>query len=387
MRNIGYLLTGFYFLSSLACGTAWATGLNEAAVPVADQSEPTFNQAVQDALGIVCVKLTGNTEILSGKTVQTLLSRAPQYLASYRYQSSGDPLHPWLLAVEFDSDVLKKAFSDAGISVWSMARPVVLVWVVNQSALISGISNPQMNSVRAEALRLSVPVVFPAGDLDDTLMQGPGVAVMSDDQLRLAMRRYGADAVLAGQVQPDGHAVKWRLVSNEKGLDDQAWRTSEADLTQAFANGFDQAILKASRFAVHSQMASENGRVAAVTLRITGIDALADYAQVMSIVQGLPGVKGVVIEGSAGDELALSVSIRGGREALLKDLQSVASLTRQTEEVSDEGDVLAVVAESPLRYRYGDGTIASEYPSHAEAESAEAPQQGSDFEQETVTTD
>lgn len=303
-------------------GAVPVTGLYEAEVPVPDQSEAARRAGIKEALAAVLVKLTGDSGIAARPELGGLLAQAPQYAQQYRYVQQGPatatpPLHLW---ARFDEAIVEDALRRAGIPVWGRERPTTLVWLA-----VDGPGGPQLagpgqdsayylSSLERHAFRRGLPLLFPLLDLEDAAtLSAADVLAGTPEPLRQASARYPGDAVLAGglrEAQPGQWEANWMALIDGEPV---TWTSQGADAELALRGGLDGM---ADRLAKRYVATALSGDPAAVTLVVSEVYSLDQYARVLEYLGSLTAVRNVQIVQVEPGRVTCEVSALGGAQAL-----------------------------------------------------------------------
>lgn len=308
--------------------TAYAVemhGLATATVPVTDQSDVLRSQAINQALQQVLIKLTGNSQINEDKTLQANIQNAQDYLQQYGYQriKLPDAKQQLALTASFDMSALKKLIVQSGQSIWGNNRPLVLVWLAvrrKQKQQVSQYIVASNGASIAEQIMLydaeirGLPVMLPILDLQD-LQQVTinDIEHINLDALTNASRRYGSDAILIAYINEQGAQQwqgKWSLLVNGQRI---SWTSQQATMDAAIDAGINQvADTLAQRYAVLGLQQDHHN----VSLTITNIKSLDDYAQVVKYLKRLSVVKNLSITALEPDQIVFDLQVLGGQRAL-----------------------------------------------------------------------
>lgn len=301
--------------------------LYAANVAVHDQSAEVRAAALTDALGQVLVKITGTQAVLETAEAKALLQNPARYLQQYRYEAVRpiplDPAMPRLaLHAEFDAAAVERQVRNAGLPLWGRERPLTLVWLAmsdnNERQLLGATSTaPVTAALQRAAVRRGLPLALPAMDKDDaTRVSFMDVWGVYEEPLLAAAERYSPDAVLSGSVFSAGNdlwAGRWTLLRDGQR---QRWEISGATPEMIATMAMDMlAEHYADEFAVHSGGTRDH-----VTLEVSEVSALKDYAAVQSYLASLSTVKDVrlVAVDAAGlrFELDLNGTVRGLEQSI-----------------------------------------------------------------------
>lgn len=274
--------------------------LYSASVPVHDQTADTRAAALTDALGQVLVKITGTQAVLDTTEAKELLKSPARYLQQYRYESIRPvPMNPEMprlaLRAEFDGSALEREVRRARLPLWGRERPLTLVWLAmsdnNERQLVGATSSvPVVDALQRAAARRGLPLQLPAMDTEDaTRVSFMDVWGVFEEPLLSAAERYSPDAILSGSVFDAGNgrwAGRWTLLRDGQR---HRWEISGATSEIVATQAMDMlAEHYAAEFAVQSDAVQDR-----VTLEVTDVSALKDYASVQSYLASLSTVKDV----------------------------------------------------------------------------------------------
>lgn len=267
MRPIFRLLASSLLLLALPVSAAQVSGLYEVRQPVTSQADQERIEAMGLALQHLAVRLTGNPQAGSDERLQALLSNPQALVARYVYEA-GKPLD---LLMSFEPELLSRALSDAGLTLWNPDRPLVLTWWLSNTAagtyLVADTGDAgRADGLRDAARRRGLPLALPLGDLSE---QGLGVRdLLATDGRQLAelSSRYSADVRLAvvERVTATGYKADWVLWLADQVLEGQV----EAAQTPALAD----AVFLAVAEKLSSQFTGEVGSQQTLLLEVDNVD-------------------------------------------------------------------------------------------------------------------
>ncbi len=178
--------------------------VNEAQIPVSDQSQKTQANAVKKALTQVMVKVSGNTEVLQNPGVRAALRTPEAYLRSYRFSYSGNETY---YVAEFDKTKLTELMKREGLPLWGERRPETIVWLATETddneriILDESTPTPVGEMLVHTAKTRGVPVSLPLMDLTDSasisIYDVWGRFVQS---LTASSQRYGVDNIIGARL-------------------------------------------------------------------------------------------------------------------------------------------------------------------------------------------
>lgn len=322
MRSIqAFALAWLLAAAAIApAAAAPAQGLYDASVPVPDQSPRIREQALQQALEAVLVRLTGDRRISANPAALPILSRATALIVGYGYEPAPGGAQGLQLRAQFDPRALEAALHNQGLPVWGPNRFSHLAWIaVRDDGQPRAVLDARGAAARAGALaavaeQRGVLLQFPEMDVSERrsvtfsdLWNGQYTGVAT------SARRYNADQVLVARAGRDGSRwlVRWALLDGVNVVEE--WTSSAlASLDEAFAEGLHQlADRAAQRYAV-----VRSGRAEELVVRIEGVRSLADYGRALNYLRGLNPVRGAQPDRVDGDTATFRVRLEGEADML-----------------------------------------------------------------------
>ncbi len=290
--------------------------LYAAQVPVAGQDSRALASASRDAMSEVLVKVTGSADVLANPTITTALGEARKHVQQYAFVR--DEANPGELSArfEFNGSYITALVADAGAPLWTANRPRVLVWMVvergGERQFVSEHSEPQLAAeLLAAFARRGVPVQLPLFDLaDSTTLTADEVWRLYQPSLLAASRRYEVEDVLAGRAVAlsSGEWVgDWCYLYGGYG-GDRIDRSISAPAPGGFLNDGVAMVAEAmaARYAVAPSSSASDG----LRMSVTGVGSYADYAAIVSWLEGLELIDHANVERLAGDQLELRLQAR-----------------------------------------------------------------------------
>jgi hypothetical protein len=325
VRGVAFALA----LSSLA-GAARAElvqDLYEAEVAVADQSAAELARAARQGLSDVVVKVSGSTQVLSNPTISKALGDARNRVQQYSYHKGPGVPPQTSVKLSFDGAYVTGLVVGAGAPIWTANRPAVLVWLVVEDAagrafLNAATAPALMAAVQGEFARRGVPIQLPTYDAADSAALTPEQAWNLDDPALVpASARYQLRDILVGRVsllEGGGATGEWSFLQG----DNRVRRTSTVASEELFVR--DGAALVAETLAARYAVAASSAG-GKVTLAVSGVTTYADYAAVISWLEGLELVERADVASVRGDTLTLSLKAKAGAA----QLASIIELNRR----------------------------------------------------------
>jgi hypothetical protein len=246
-------------------------------------------RAVQQAMRVVLVRLTGTRDAASDPALAPLIDDAAHYVRLERATTGG------ATQVIFDDLSLRAAVGTSGRSVWNLDRPELEVWL------------PALDEAALDALHAQLATAAQERGLPLRLSAEPPLPDAT--ALLAATRRDGASAALVAQATADSPGQwQWTLVAPQ----------ASGQWVGNAAAGIDGATDEL----VHSTQALEAAPVVAIQCHIAGVAGLGDFSAVLDAVRQAPGVTAAQVQDVDGDTLTLQLSAHGGEAMLARALTS-----------------------------------------------------------------
>lgn len=290
--------------------------LNTAEVPVASQSVEDRQGAMQAAFFQVLTKYSGNEQVQTVPELQIDSAQIEQMLSHYSYQESHtNGALPWLFRATFDEKPIKNLLTQAREPLWGANRPAILLMV---DILASGADEstvmPWWQLAHQWAGRRGLVMLHLLGDMSDqehipSGVHGPIGQASWADFLNYAKSRYQTPVVLRVEVVPQAdqtYQASWSMNYLDKNWQ---WK-SQGAIDTCVQNGVNEA---ANQLANQMAVVPVSRALEHVTVWISGVGGLDNYAKLMRSVRQLSGVEGADM---------LSLNPRG----VLLDIQTLASL-------------------------------------------------------------
>lgn len=291
-------------------------GLYEAIVPVRSQGPEAREPALQQALELVLVRVTGTRTLPPGAL--DLLSRASSFVQGYGYESgTGRELR---LRAQFDARAIEGALRTQGLPVWGANRPAHIAWIAlrddngPRAVLDPAGAAARAPGIMATAEARGLPLQFPGMDATDRqLVTFNELWSGNFTGLEGASNRYNARQVVIGRVGRENGQwlARWTLLSGGGAGED--WISSAPTLELALEVGIhDLADRQAQRFAVQTGSASE------LRLRVAGVESLNDYGRALNYLRGLNPVRSAQVEAAEPGALTFRLLVEGDPELLVR---------------------------------------------------------------------
>jgi hypothetical protein len=292
--GLAWLLCGVLPLSA---GAARAVRVYE--VDVSGQS----TSALQDAMRQALVRATGRRESANDPALASLVEDAPKYVKSYSPGPRGE------MQVIFDRAAVERSIAAAGRSVWDPERPFTLV-----------VLYPAPPRAEGDAARAALEQAAASRGLLISMIPLPIADANGNDLGREALlataRRYGGDEVLIGRADAGAANGQWQ------------WTLYTSFSSESWNGPLTAGIDGTVDLLAPPQGASLAQTEAKVLLEVGGVGNLTDYANVLRMLEAVPGVRGANVAQVSGSTVTFDITARGGSDALDRALAGSARLVR-----------------------------------------------------------
>ncbi|MFJ3369895.1 DUF2066 domain-containing protein [Pseudomonas sp. NPDC086251] len=213
MRLCKFFFVGCLSLVSLASQAETVKNLYQVRQPVSGQSPEIRDQATQEALDTLVLRLTGDPKAAQSPGLAAIRKDPQQIISQYGFDAGP----PEVLKVDFDPASTEQALRRAGLAMWGANRPSILGWWLNDStegSSLVGDGQASATPLRRAAQHRGLPLRLPLADLNEQIVAtAPNLEGTDPAPLRGASERYNADALLAVHAHEEGGQwqANWRL--------------------------------------------------------------------------------------------------------------------------------------------------------------------------------
>lgn len=333
--------------------------LYSAQIPVTDQNSTQRRNAVKTAFLAVIVKVTGNSQLASQRSIVAAANNVQSYIQQYSYEDNPNPKdtqHPFILQIDFTPKAINSFLLQQNLPVWGQDRPLTLFWIVlhdnNQTQLIGADSASNVATlVDQDSDQRGIPAILPMLDLTDLNIVTPNDVIAPFPlTLQHAASRYGSNAMVVLRINKTPNKVnsRWTLMFNDLILN---WYVSGDTVSDVLNQGVNQvADNLAQQYSV-----SESMQQTELEIFITGLHSLTSFADAKNYLESLAPVKSASIDQISGDGVSFKVSLVGS----IADLQRVIGLdhtltttSAQLPQPTDQDEDDTVNMEPKLEYQW-----------------------------------
>ena len=298
---------------------AMSGALDTVDVPVADRSADAMEAALKAGLDEVLVRLSGSRDVLDEPVAQDAAEQLDRWVTRHDYRDNS-------LVAHYDVQGLLGLLSSAGVPVWGLPRPRLLVWLVDQGAGKGDMVSPEhplYAEVEAEAARRGLSLVFPQWDSEDrNALAVADIRGRFDDRLEQASARYPHEMTVAAVLYSGSSAkVSWRILQGRKTL--EQGRLEADDNSAAVARLADElADTLAGRFAVKGNRTEQR-----TLLTVNGVDSLSGWHSLDQNLKGISGMQQAMLIQVSDASLVYALDFSAD-DSQLRDLLELSSSLR-----------------------------------------------------------
>jgi len=338
-----YLILLFIVLP-LKINAIEVVNLYSAEVAVASQSASDRNQALQNALRAIFIKVGGKE--IEHPLINQAIRNYQKYVTQYQYIGKNNHT---LLSVSFDESKVNRLFKDSDLAIWGRLRPQVMVWLIEENGfertIISSTSSSLLpNTINKFSQLRGLPVVMPIMDLNDL-----NAVTLSDvwgrfpQSIAQASARYMAEAAVVIRVSNssllnvEDIALDCPLCeSNSLALDWSLMTDVQNEQTQIFSEQYrgsnrDELLITAlsditeiiyQKYALSTTNSNE------FQIDVANITSLEELIAVTDFISELSAVQSVQLVSAQGDNRRFKLSLIGSPQAFYASLKLSEQLNR-----------------------------------------------------------
>jgi hypothetical protein len=314
------------------------TSLYTAQVPLDQQQPDPRGHAYETALAQVLLRVSGPVLVNDADLFEALFPRPGAYVVQHQ------PGSEETILVSFDGEAIEEVLRSAGQTVWGSERPLTLVWLAvdwgqGQREILGATDarrgNSQSRSINRQRLlrqrilnfaeSRGLPVVFPLLDSEDLAkVSFSDVWGGFDERMIDASERYDVASVLIGRVRADS-AQRNR------------WTYHFASSQHTWTGEPELAIMQISDLLAAEFAIGADAPVRSVKLHISGVQSVAAFGDVQSILANINVVEDFAITTVVGDRISFDVDAHGGGERLARSLRFAGLLEEERIDMEEFG--------------------------------------------------
>jgi hypothetical protein len=328
------LLCGFFLAAPVFA--VKVSSLYQAELPVASQSVGDRQQAEQEGLLQVLLKLSGDPQAANNALVKASVAKADYYVQEFSYVTLPNAAQH-LIRINYSPEEIKKLMKQASISYWGERRPLILMWVAvtdpQSTEIIGDASGDTLTTIKYQGKKYGLPLIFPMMDMQDVNQVSTNdVIEMNLPVLKEAGVRYAADAMLIGSLQQHANTVQsqWQLILNDQKWN---WTLSGNSIEEVVSAVMDQTNQTLAKHYVVKMV--ENTPQLWLTLEVSNITERNDLTQLMQYLKQLTPVQKVQLMQVSGDTVEVSVLVNGSLTMFQQNAEIGKRLVLQAADSTD----------------------------------------------------
>lgn len=340
MDMIRSLFVVFLLLNTGVSNAGQLSDLYQSSIRVAAPAEAPSQSELITGLKQVVVKVAGNRDILAHPQFVQQLPAAPGMLQQYNYKPLGGDSAAADLVLSFTPQAVDGLILSTGIKPLGPQRPTLLVWLAADRDGVQDFVSPEAPlyvEFQRSAERRGLDLQLPLLDLDDQqALQVTDLWGFFAEPIQKAAQRYRPDAVLVGRIQAAQgtlNSVEWLLLDGADALR----ISSSGGVDKAIADVMDMTADRLlSRMVSHDLSHFQQG----LGVRVDGLNNMADYVQMLTLLESLPIVTQVDPELLRGNTLTLRLQLDGAVEQLQQAISLDPRMQAQDRMLDKQGQFL-----------------------------------------------
>ena len=297
---------------------------------VPDQSSQVRNQAAEQSLAKVFVRVSGTRDIVNHPVIQQALIDAKSYLYEFEYSSTDETLiidgverDAVRLLMKFSASLVENLLKSNQLPYWPPNRPDILLWAASadgQGGQQFLNNNSQVTHAFVDtATERGVVLVKPVFDLEDGLaLPVSRLWVLDEAAIYKASTRYQTDAILAGRLTPVG-TDQWRASFTLFYQSQQQFFTASGENTETIAIDIMEQV--ADYFStIFTAVIDDQSNLKKLMLAVNNVDDFATYANLLNYLENLPTVQFVSLMTVTANRIKVALHYKGNQTVILRTL-------------------------------------------------------------------
>ncbi len=319
---------------------------NQVEKVVADQSPSTFKRVLPGMMKQLLVRMTGNSAVVEVPKIADQINQASDYVANYRYLMQDEAT---LLLVTFDQSAIASLLKQAHQLSWSGHRSATLFWVqVDDEAGTNVISSTERSSWHDLLLQsgqaVGLPVFLPLMDLQDSAPIDFSNTQDKQALIQAVMQRYDVNSVVVAHItqrtgadaEIPNFSADWMFSVDGQNL---SWHSDAKNPEALLSN----AIGHVAQISAGDAMLANTQSVNTVTLEVSHVMDLVDYAAVMDYLKTLPMIQKLKTQDMQASVLQVQLVINGEIDQLERVFAHDHRLIRSLEQSQEYASKPALI--------------------------------------------
>ncbi len=305
-------------------------------IQVTDNTFEARNQVLPQAFDQVVKKVASSHDVFNHPEFIAARQHIDRFVTTFFYVENGDS---YALTLRFNEQMINNLLTKTGHNTFGKERPQILMWMVlddqgKQNFVTQGPQAVLANKIENLSNSYGVPVYLPLMDLTERLFITEQDVLNSNiAPLLQASERYNSDLVLLGKgINQNGvWNCQWQLLNGNNNI---SWDTSSISIDEQLEQLFNQLsvkIIASQQIATEPEQEIVADQTIApkqvqnkknVTIRITGINSINEYAKTFAQLKKLSIAQQVEIGSVNDNQATFIITATGGREAIIKALKN-----------------------------------------------------------------
>lgn len=299
-------------------------------VPISSRDAAIQKSAISTALKNVFIKVSGNAKVADIDEISSAIKNPDNYVRDFSYiQNSTDIDNPLILQVNFAPKSIDNLLNQVGQPIWKKNRPLTLIWLAVQDK-----STPQLTNNNDDATvqlltlgakQRGLPIIFPILDLSDLQQIKPtDVWAPFIDVIQQASLRYSPNVILIirlDQTNPNNLISHWSLLLKDNQMTWNIKGNDKKTILQAGINNVTNILAKQFAVAKTHQLTNT------ITMTVTNLKNIGNYAKVVHYLNGLSGITNVEVQNVSENQAKFNLTLSVDVETLQRTIQLSSMLS------------------------------------------------------------
>ncbi len=309
------LIRVVFFVALILCPVSAVMAENDdiyvVQLPIESRAQSQLNEAIYDGLKYLLVRLCGDIPQIASTMVQAKISRAVDYVKSYRYIQGANGVEQ--IEMRYASEKVIALLRELRLPAWHPPRLVSLVWLAsNQNDrrfYVEEQTIPEIvHSIQLHLERRGLPFIFPLFDvLDRTnlpLSDAWGGYDLSPTHLSRILERYNADGLITGRIEHLSDGRWYCRLNYQYGEQSQPYINIADALSFCIAD-----VVNALADALTAQYSVLHKNELTLVAEVHNILSLSDYTGLIAYLQQIKTVQSLWLKSVSRDIVTLTMQV------------------------------------------------------------------------------
>ena len=330
LKRVLHLIAMTCFLHAVTASAVELHTLYSASIPVADHNTATQDNAIQQGLKIVLIKITGNPGVVTIPNIAHEITQARSLVKTFNYQKQATSHgSPYQLNMTFDQQAISSLLKTNNQATWPSDRPLTFIWISlpgsdDNHILTNNQDDLLTHTVSHLAQDRGLPIILPILDLDDQhIISLDRSQAPTQQALQQLATRYHAQAILSAQATFTNNHFNFNWTFQYNGQS-YSWETTGQTAATAIRAGMTQATnLLATQLAVLDNTNLQTH----LNITVSNVNNLVDYANLLSYLKSLDIINNLTVNSMDNNTVNLVITLSSGKQNLLNTLSTQHKLS------------------------------------------------------------